>query len=77
VNDSDKHASLLQYKMVTVVKGFILQDLGSDSLQVSVLKFEERPSKILLIYVFSNNKKNFSTCRIEKHNNVLRKRKNS
>ncbi len=57
MNDSDKHASLLQHKMVTVVKGFISQDLGSDSLQVFVLKFEERPRYILLIHVQSNNKK--------------------
>jgi hypothetical protein len=52
--------------MVTVVKGFIVQDLGSDNLQMFVLKFEERPSYILLIHVQSNNKKSFGNARTGK-----------
>ncbi len=52
--------------MVTVVKGFIVQDLGSDNLQVFLLKYEERPRYILLIHVQSNNKKVLEMQELEK-----------
>jgi hypothetical protein len=71
VDDYDKHVSLLHYKMVTAVKGFISQDLGSDRLRVSVLKFEERPRYILLIHVQRNNKKRFLEIQESKTNKDL------
>jgi hypothetical protein len=62
--------------MVTVVKGFIVQDLGSDNLQMFVLKFEERPRYILLIHVQRNNKKRFWKCKNRKTQKSSLKKEN-